>query len=158
MESNSLKYSSIQMVRSIELKFSMYIIRHCPTHCVEFGEFRINSFFTGTQKRILMHYSLRSQIIRSMLVSKRCFRLRLNLICSLQITLAILILVWAGGIVFYRVRKMSCIMIYRLKILAVDSVFTWICTNLICGIYLSLCTVTTGNHVHSIYSSFAGKY
>ena len=36
VESNSLKYSSIQMVLSIELKFSMYIIGHCPTYCVEF--------------------------------------------------------------------------------------------------------------------------
>ena len=58
MESNSLNCSSIQMVYSIELKFGMYIIGHRPTYCVEFGEFRINSFFTGAQKRILTHYSL----------------------------------------------------------------------------------------------------
>ena len=55
MESNSLKCSSIDMVHSIDLKFGMYIIGHRPTHCVEFGEFRINSFFTGAQKRILIH-------------------------------------------------------------------------------------------------------
>ena len=51
MESNSLKCSSIQMVHSIELKLGMYIIGHRPTHCVEFGEFRTNSFFTGVQKK-----------------------------------------------------------------------------------------------------------
>ena len=59
----------------------------------DFNEFRIKSFFTGVQKRILIHYSLQNQVLRSMVVSKQCFRLRLNLICSLQITLAILILV-----------------------------------------------------------------
>ena len=42
------------MVHSFELKFRMYIIGHRPTYCVEFGEFRINRFFTGTQKRILL--------------------------------------------------------------------------------------------------------
>ena len=94
MESNSLKFSSIQMVRSTELKFSMYIIRHCPTHFVEFGEFRINSFFTGTQKRILMHYSLRSQIIRSMLVSKRCFRLSSSLAWTLKVTIGQTLKIW----------------------------------------------------------------
>ena len=47
MESNSLKYSSIQMVHSIELKFGMHIIGHLSSYCVEFGEFRINSFFAG---------------------------------------------------------------------------------------------------------------
>ena len=68
------------MVHSIELKYGMYVIGHRPRYCVEFG---INSFFTGAQKRILIHYSLWSQIVRSMLVSKRCFRLGSNLICSL---------------------------------------------------------------------------
>ena len=63
MESNSLKCSSIHMVHSIELKFDMYIIGHLPTYCAEFGEFRINSFFTGAQKRILIHYGLWSQIL-----------------------------------------------------------------------------------------------
>ena len=46
----SLKCSSIKMVHWIELKFGMYIIGHRPTYCVEFGEFKINSFFTGVQK------------------------------------------------------------------------------------------------------------
>ena len=76
MDSKSLKYSCIQTVHLIELKFGTYIIRHCLTHCVEFDEFRINSFFTGAQKIMLMHYSLLSEVIRSMLVSKRCFQLR----------------------------------------------------------------------------------
>ena len=83
MKSNSLKCSSILTVFSIELKFGMYIIGHLSTYCVEFDEFRVNCFFTGSQKIILIHYSLWSQIVRSMLVSKRCFRLRSNLIYSL---------------------------------------------------------------------------
>ena len=66
--SNFLKCSSIQMVHSNELKFGMYIIGYCTTYCVDFGEFRMNIFFTGVQKRILIHYSIWSQIIRSMLV------------------------------------------------------------------------------------------
>ena len=83
MKSNSLNCSSIQIVHSIELKFGMYFISHRPTYCVEFGELWINNFFTGALKRILIHYSLWSQIVRSMLESKRCFRLRSNLTCSL---------------------------------------------------------------------------
>ena len=39
------------MGHSIELKFGMHIIGHRPTYCVEFGEFRISSFFTGAQKK-----------------------------------------------------------------------------------------------------------
>ena len=82
MESNSLKCFSTQLLHSIELKFGMYIKDRRPTYCVEFGEFRINSFFTGAQKKILMHYSLWSQIVRSMLVSKLCFRISLNSMIS----------------------------------------------------------------------------
>ena len=51
MESNSFKCSSIQMVHSFVLKFGMYIIGQRSTYCVEFVEFRINSFFTGAQKK-----------------------------------------------------------------------------------------------------------
>ena len=58
MESNNLKCPSIQMVHSIELEFGMYFIGHRPIYCVEFGEFRKNSFFIGAQKRIVIHYSL----------------------------------------------------------------------------------------------------
>ena len=58
MEPNSLKCSSIQTVHSIELKFGMHIIVHRLIHCVDFGEFRMNSFFTGVQKRILVFYGL----------------------------------------------------------------------------------------------------
>ena len=83
MESNPLKCSSIQMVHSTELKFGTCIIGHHLIYCVEFGEFRIYSFFTGAQKRILIHYSLWSQTIRNMLVSKRCFRLSSNLMSLL---------------------------------------------------------------------------
>ena len=39
------------MLHSIELKFGMYIISHCLTYCVEFGEFRINSFFYRSTKK-----------------------------------------------------------------------------------------------------------
>ena len=53
MESNSLKCFSIEMVHSIELKFGMYIIGLRPTYCVEFDEFRLNSYFTGAQKKVL---------------------------------------------------------------------------------------------------------
>ena len=49
-ESNSLKCSSIQTVHSIELRFGMHIIGHRPTYCVNFGKFRINSFFAGIQE------------------------------------------------------------------------------------------------------------
>ena len=63
MDSIFLKCSSIQMVHLIEIKFGMNIIGHYPTYYVEFGEFEINSFFTGAQKRIFIHYSLWSQII-----------------------------------------------------------------------------------------------
>ena len=52
------------MVHSIELKFGMYIIGHRPTSFIDFGEQRINSIFTGAQKRILMRYDLWSQILK----------------------------------------------------------------------------------------------
>ena len=78
MQSNSIKGSSIQTVHLIELKFGMYIIGYRLTYCMDFGEFRINRFFTGVQKRNLIHYSLLSQIIRSMLVYIQCFRLSSN--------------------------------------------------------------------------------
>ena len=48
--SNYLKCSSIQTIRSIKLKSGMYVIGHRPTHCIDSGEFRINSFITGVQK------------------------------------------------------------------------------------------------------------
>ena len=72
-ETNSLRCSSIQMAHSVELKFDMYTIGHCPTYCVDFEEFRINNSFSRNGKNII-YYSLWSQIIRSMLVSKWCFR------------------------------------------------------------------------------------
>ena len=43
LESNSIKCSST--VHSTELNFSMYIIGHRPPYCIDFSEFRINSFF-----------------------------------------------------------------------------------------------------------------
>ena len=55
-------------------------------------------FFTGVQKRILVHCSLWSQIIRIILVSKRSFQLSSNLMSTIQITVprTILILVYVG--------------------------------------------------------------
>ena len=41
-------------------------------------------FFTGVQKRILMHYSVWSQIIRNIPISKWCIQLSSNLICAMQ--------------------------------------------------------------------------
>ena len=51
MESNSLKCSSVETVHSIKPKFDMYIIDCCPTYCVDFGEFRFNSFFLQEYKK-----------------------------------------------------------------------------------------------------------
>ena len=48
MESNSLKYFSIQTEHSIGLKFGMYIIREIG--CIYFGKFRIISFSKGVKK------------------------------------------------------------------------------------------------------------
>ena len=67
----------------IEFKFGMHITGHRRTNPIDFGEYRINSYFTGVQKKTLIHYSLWSQILRSMLVSKRCFLLSSNLLCAL---------------------------------------------------------------------------
>ena len=85
-EVNYQNYANVQTVLSIKFKFDMYIIHHLPTYCIAFGDFRINSFFfffNRSTKGILIHYSLRSQIIRIMLMSKRCFQLSSNLICIL---------------------------------------------------------------------------
>ena len=84
-------------------KFRKCIIDHCLTYCVDFGEFIINRFVCSSNaKRILMHYSLWRHIIKSMLMSKWCFRLRSNVICSF----------WCEQEVqfFYMVHKISCIM------------------------------------------------
>ena len=53
MELNALRGSSIETLHSIELKFDMYIMYHSPTYCIDFGEFRINSFITAAQKYFL---------------------------------------------------------------------------------------------------------
>ena len=53
MESDSLKCSSIQIVHSIELKFGMYIIGHRSTNCIDFGEYRMNSFLQEFKKEFL---------------------------------------------------------------------------------------------------------
>ena len=71
-----------------------YVYYRSPsTYCVDFGKFNINSFFTGVQKIILIHYSLWGQIIRSMLAYIQRFRLSSHLICALQITVLRIILI-----------------------------------------------------------------
>ena len=50
-------------MHSIELKFGMSITTHRGTNPIDFAEYWINSFFTGVQKRILIHYGLSSQIL-----------------------------------------------------------------------------------------------
>ena len=45
------------MVHSIELKFDMYIIGHCRTNPIDFGECRTCSFFYRSTKKI--SYTLR---------------------------------------------------------------------------------------------------
>ena len=74
MESNYLKGSSIQTVHLLELKFGMCIINHHQTQPSDFGVCRIYTFFAGVDKRILIHYGLWDQIIRSVLVSKATIR------------------------------------------------------------------------------------
>ena len=63
MEPNSLKCSNMQTVNSIELKFGMYITDPGRANSIDFGEYRMNSFFTGVQKRVLIHYGQWSQIL-----------------------------------------------------------------------------------------------
>ena len=58
-----VKISSIQTVHSIEFKFGMYIIGKHQINAADFGEFLMHSFFTGIQKRSLIHYDLLSQIL-----------------------------------------------------------------------------------------------
>ena len=89
-------------MHSIEFKFGMYITGHRRTNPIDFGEHRTNSFFTGVQKRILIHYGLWNQILQSVLVCKRCIRLSSDLVCILQATVGrnLLILVNIGCIVF----------------------------------------------------------
>ena len=44
MESNSLKCSNIQTVRSIELKFGMYSTGHRRTNPIDFGEYWMREY------------------------------------------------------------------------------------------------------------------
>ena len=50
MESNSLRGYSVQTVHSVKLKFSMYIINHPLTFCIDFDELRIYSFLREYEK------------------------------------------------------------------------------------------------------------
>ena len=53
MEQNSLKYSSMQTVNSIDLKFDMYVAGRRRTNSIDFGEYQMYSFLTGVQKVFL---------------------------------------------------------------------------------------------------------
>ena len=46
---------------STELKFGTCIIGHRPKYCNNFGELKINSFFIGAQKRILIQVEEKQQ-------------------------------------------------------------------------------------------------
>ena len=50
-----IEHDSVKIVHSIELKFSKSITGHRRTNPIDFAEYRMNSFFTGVQKRILIH-------------------------------------------------------------------------------------------------------
>ena len=69
------------MVHSFELKFNMHITGHRRTNSLDFGERRKYSFLQEYKKNV-MPYSLWSEIITRIVVSKKRFRLRSNLICS----------------------------------------------------------------------------
>ena len=64
----------------IELKFGMDIIGHRWMNPNDFGEYQMNNFFTEVQNRILIYYDLWSQILKIILVSKRCILLTSNLV------------------------------------------------------------------------------
>ena len=53
MELISLMYSSIQIIRLIDLKFGMYVIGYRSTNCIDFGELRITSFLKEHKKEFL---------------------------------------------------------------------------------------------------------
>ena len=61
------------MVHSIELKFGTWVTGHRSTYCIGFFNLKIIVFYRSTKKNILIHYSLWSQIIISILMSKRYF-------------------------------------------------------------------------------------
>ena len=56
-------------MHSIEFKFGMHISSHRRTNPIDFGGYRMNSFFTGVQKRIFFAcigalYVVHSPVIR----------------------------------------------------------------------------------------------
>ena len=58
------EHDTIQTVHLIEFKFDMYNTRQRRINPIDFGECRIHRlFFTRTQKRILIHYDLWSEIL-----------------------------------------------------------------------------------------------
>ena len=57
-------------MKSNKFKFNKCIIGHHLVYFIDFGNLKINNFFIGVQKGILLHYGLRSEIKRSMLDAK----------------------------------------------------------------------------------------
>ena len=57
------EHDSVETVHSIEFKFGMYITAHRWTNPIDLSEYRMNNFYAGVLKRILMHYALWKQIL-----------------------------------------------------------------------------------------------
>ena len=51
------EHDSVKMVHSIEFKFSMYVIGHRRTNRIDFGEYRMNTYFYRSTK--MNFYTLR---------------------------------------------------------------------------------------------------
>ena len=109
----------------------MYITAHCRTNPTEFGECRVNRFFTGVQKRILTHYNQWSKIIRSMLVSKHGFQLNWNSVYALQITILHAILISVYIQIQFSLQDTQNVMHYGLQTENIQSAFYY----LLCVLY-----------------------
>ena len=81
-------------MHSIKLKFGMYIAGHRRANPIDFGDCRMYSFFIGEEERVLIHYGLWSQIIKSVLVSKWFIQFRSNLICILKVKVTHIVLIF----------------------------------------------------------------
>ena len=52
------EHNSILTVHSIELKFDMHIIVHRFIYCVDFSEYRMNSFFLQEYKKVFLYITV----------------------------------------------------------------------------------------------------
>ena len=117
-ELNYCKCASVQTVLFIELKFIICIDDHRPTYYNYCGKFRIKGFFTWVQKRTFIHYTLWSQIIKNMLLSKRSYWLSSYVACESQIAVfrTIFILVCLEDVAFLQKSKIWYVMAYEFPI------------------------------------------